>query len=600
MSKKKKNGISKVLLTLLVVGGGAGVWAWQKGYLFATDASMEIDGATVRRGSLEITVTERGNLTAKNSVSIKSELERRTTLLYLIDEGVQVEAGDLLAELDISELEDRRVAQEISVQSARAAATKAREGLEIQRIENESQIAKAEQTVEFAKLEIEKFLGADLEGLKINDFERVVELLESRAPDDADVGGAFTGGGREQQVQEARDEILIRQEELKRAEDKLEWSRQLAEKGFVERTELEADELAFTRSGIMLEQAERALFLLEKYEHPKEWATLIGDLREAERQLRKAEKQAVAQLADFEAGKEATRVKLELEEEKLARDLDQIEKGMIYAPVAGMVVYGRTEGSRWGGGEPVQEGGEVRERQEIITIPGEGGMIAEASIHESALKKVVGGLPVTVRVDALRGRELYGEVSSVAVLPDKNSYWANPNLRLYKTEIVVDETDADMRPGMSCSIEIHVDTIEDTLFVPLQVVHPTGGRTVCWVQGLEGVEKREIGIGRNNEKWIEVTSGLEEGEIVLLAPPIDFEPEEYRGEPGGGRDAEGAEGAEGGRPSGKPDGASTGSARTKSVEKGGASPAGERKGGGDRKGGGEQSGKPAGSGRAGS
>ncbi len=581
MSKKKKSATPKILLTLLIVAGGAGVWAWQAGYLFDQDAGVEIEGASVRRGSLDITVTERGNLTAKNSVSIKSELERRTTLLYLIDEGVQVEAGDLLAELDISELEDRRVEQEITVQSARASATKAREGLEIQRIENESQIAKAEQTVQFAQLEIEKFLGAELEGLKIEDFEEVVEALESSAPDDANVGGPFTGGGREQQVQEARDEILIRQEELKRAEDKLDWSKQLAEKGFVERTELEADELAFTRGGIMLEQAERALFLLEKYEHPKEWARLLGDLREAERQLRKAQKQAVAQLADFEAAKEATRVKLELEEEKLARDLDQINKGKLYAPVGGMVVYGRTEGSRWGGGEPVQEGGEVRERQEIITIPGEGGMIAEASIHESALKQVVGGLPVTVRVDALRGRELYGEVSSVAVLPDKNSWWANPNLRLYKTEIVVDETDADMRPGMSCSIEIHVDTIEDTLYVPLQAVHPTGGRTVCWVQGLEGVEKREIVIGRNNEKWIEVTSGLEEGEIVLLAPPIDFEPEESRGDSGrpersGGSEGSG-EGRKGDRSGGGEGGAAADRSGTASSDRGSARPAGDRK-----------------------
>ena len=34
-----------------------------------------------------------------------------------------------------------------------------------------------------------------------------------------------------------------------------------------------------------------------------------------------------------------------------------------------MIVYGREEGSRWGGGEPIKEGGEVRERQEIATIP---------------------------------------------------------------------------------------------------------------------------------------------------------------------------------------------------------------------------------------
>ena len=580
MSKKKRSGAGRLLGTLVLVGGLAGAWAWQQG-AFQGTAEVELEGAAVRRGTLEISVTERGNLTAKNSVSIKSELEGRSTLLYLIDEGVHVEQGELLAELDTSSLEDQRVAQEIGVQSARAAATKAREALEIQRIENESLIAKAQQTVEFARLEIEKFLGADIEGLSLPEFEEVVQLLEESAPDDGAVSGGFTGGGRAQQLQEARDEILIRQEELKRAQDELEWSRQLAEKGFVERTKLEADELAYTRAGILLEQAERAYFLLERYEHPKEWARLLGDLREAERQLRKAEKQAVAQLADFEAAKESSRVKLDLEEQKLTDFVDQISKGRIVAPVSGMVVYGRTEGSRWGGGEPVQEGGEIRERQEIISIPGEGGMVAEASIHESALKQVVAGLPVTVRVDALRGRELAGEVASVAVLPDKNSWWANPNLRLYKTEIVVDETDADMRPGMSCSIEIHVDTLEDTLHVPIQSVHASGGGTICFVQSSEGIEQRSVQVGRNNEKWIQILEGLEEGEVVLLSPPIDFQPEaapeaSRGGRPGGGR-------PEGGRPSA---GGSSG---------GGARPASAAAGGRPSGGGRPTSGRPTGS-----
>jgi len=540
--RRRRPGLRRAIWIVVVLVLGLG-WAWKEGLVFSGEEGVEIAGAPVRRGSLEISVTERGNLTAKNSVSIKSEVEGRSTLLYLIEEGVVVEPGELLAEIDTSDMEDRRVAQEIAVQSARAAATKARESLEIQRIENESLIAKAEQQVEFALLELEKFIGADVEGLEGRSFDEVTLALAQLGPTDGDVQVGFTGGNRQQELQQFRDEILIREEELKRAQDRRDWSRQLAEKGFVERTELEADELAYTRSEIMLEQAERALYLLEEYEHPKRWAELQGDLAEARRQLLKANKQAVAQLADFEAAKEASRVKLELEEEKLARLQDQIEKGTIVAPVAGMVVYGRTEGNRWSGGEPIQEGGEVRERQEIVTIPGEGGMIAEASIHESAVEQVSADLPAILRVDALPGREFHGRVTSVAVLPDTNSWWANPNLRLYKTEVVVEEGIADMRPGMSCSIEILIETIADTLYVPVQSVHHSRGRTIAWVEGSSGVEEREVEIGRHNETWLQILTGLEEGEVVLLSPPLGFEPEESAEvvEPGQG----GAPGAEG-------------------------------------------------------
>ncbi|MCB9914361.1 MAG: efflux RND transporter periplasmic adaptor subunit [Planctomycetes bacterium] len=483
MTKKKRSGARVVWAFLIVVALGV-AGAWQLGWLGGGE-ELRIEGAPVRRGPLEITVTERGNLEAQNSYSLKNEVEGRTTILYLIEEGTYVRAGDLVAELDASELVDRRVTQEITVQSARASKTKAEENLKIQEIENESQIAKARQQVEFATTDLEKFREGD----------------------------------RPQQIEEVNENILLREAELVQAEATKTWSEELFDKGFIEKTELDRDQLAFSRAEVLLEQSKRSKELLTTYEHPKEEARLAGDLEEAQRQLRKAELQAVAQLADYQAAFDSSEVKLQLEEEKLAKYLQQIDKARLIAPVDGMVVYGREEGSRWGGGEPVTEGGEVRERQEIATIPGAGGMIAKASVHESVLKQVREGLPVIVRIDALPGREFPGVVDKVAVLPDKNSWWANPNLRLYRTDVSIENGSEEMRPGMSCNIEILVDMLEDTLYVPLQAVYSVGGRNVCWVQKGLGYEERTVEVGPHNEVWVAIESGLEEGEIVLLSPP---------------------------------------------------------------------------------
>ncbi|MFT5050452.1 MAG: HlyD family secretion protein [Chlamydiales bacterium] len=488
MSTNKK---SSGRLFLIVVGLAvvALVSAQQAG-LFESDEVLEIRGAPVRRGALEITITERGNLDAKNSYSMKSEVEGRSTILFLIDEGVYVKAGDLVAELDASQLVDKHVTQEITVQNGRAASTKANENLKIQEIENESLIAKAEQQVVFAGTDLEKFRNGD----------------------------------RPQQLEKAEEDILLSEEELKKAEDTLDWSRQLNEKGFVERTELEKDELAFKRAGILLEQAKRAQSLLQAYEQPKEEARLVGDQEEAERQLRKAALQAVAQLADYQAAKESATVRLKLEEDKLKKLEEQIAKARIIAPVDGMIVYGREDGGRYmGGGEPIKEGGEVRERQEIASIPGAGGMTVKASVHESVLKQVTEGLHAIVRIDAIPGKEFSGTVGKVARLPDKNSWFANPNLRLYRTDISIEGGNDDMRPGMSCNIEIQVEMIEDTLFVPLQSVHSSGGGNLCWVQDGAGAEERAVEVGQHNEKWVEILSGLREGEIVLLSAPPGFQ-----------------------------------------------------------------------------
>ncbi len=481
--KKQRSGLvagGALALVLLAVFGA------QRAGLFEGDETVSTHGAPVRRGPLEITVTERGNLEAKNSHSMKSEVEGRSTILYLVEEGTYVSVGDLVAELDASQLVDKRVSQEIAVQNARAASTKATENLKIQEIENESLVAKAEQQVVFATTDLEKFRKGD----------------------------------KPQQLEKSEEDILLAEEDLKKAEDTLSWSRQLSEKGFVERTELERDELAFKRAGILLKQSKRARTLLVTYEQPKEEARLVGELEEADRQLKKARLQAVAQLADFKAAKESASVRLELEEEKLKKLEQQIAKARIYAPADGMIVYGREKGGRMGGGgEPVAEGGEVRERQEIATIPGAGGMLAKASVHESVLKQVTEGLRSIVRIDALPGQEFAGHVEKVAVLPDQNSWWANPNLRLYRTDIAIDGGSDEMRPGMSCHIEILVDMIEDTLYVPLQAVFSTGAGNICWVQEGSSIEERRVEVGAHNEQWVAIESGLEEGEIVLLSPP---------------------------------------------------------------------------------
>ena len=107
-------------------------------------------GVPVRRGPLRINVVERGNLTAANSVVVRSELERRTTIIYLIPQGTQVEEGTLVCELDASELEERRVQQEVTVENIRAAFVKAEQNYEIQVSQNESDVARAQRNLDFA------------------------------------------------------------------------------------------------------------------------------------------------------------------------------------------------------------------------------------------------------------------------------------------------------------------------------------------------------------------------------------------------------------------------------------------------------------------
>jgi HlyD family secretion protein len=483
---------------------------------FGGSVEETIEGAEVRKGALSITVVERGNLKAADVVSLKSEIEGSSTILYLIAEGVHVEAGTLLCELDATGLVDKKVSQEISVRNAQAAMVEARQNLEIQKSQNESDIAKAKQDLEFAHQDLMKYREGD-------------KLVQEQA---------------------AREEITLKTEESARAKEQFEWSQKLAEKGFLTNTELEADRLAETRSKILYEQAERELKLLLEYEFPREIQKLEAALREAERELDRVNLQAEARLVDRTSALETNEAKYELEQEKLSKLVRQIAKAKLIAPRDGMVVYAKQEeGGRFGNSQPIAEGTSVRERQEIITIPNAGGMIAQASLHESVLKQVEVGMPVDVSVDAIPGRTFKGRVKMVAVLPDLNSWWANPNLRLYRCDVEIAGGTAEMRPGMSCSISIFCDEIADATYVPVTAVFRHKGESVCFVSKGSKYDVVPVKPGRLNDTWVEVLEGVTVGQRVLLSVPSDFKLEAPENEEGP------AEGADPAAPLGPPVGA---------------------------------------------
>ena len=61
----------------------------------------------VQEGPLTISVTSGGSIQSRDKVVISSELEGVNTVIWVIDEGTNVQSGDLLLEFDASELVDK-------------------------------------------------------------------------------------------------------------------------------------------------------------------------------------------------------------------------------------------------------------------------------------------------------------------------------------------------------------------------------------------------------------------------------------------------------------------------------------------------------------
>ena len=453
-----------------------------------TDSVSELPTFAARRGPLLISVTESGTIQAKEREVIKSELEGQTTIIYLIEEGTKVEAGTLLVELDASDLKDREIEQESSRQNAEAAFITATEELAVTESQAQSDVAVATLDDRFAKEDLKKY-------------------IEGEYP---------------RELKEAQSKITLAQEELENASETLRWSERLYEEKYLSQTELERDRLARNRAGLEYELAVSALELLEQYTHARKLDELNSAIDQSAMALERVKRKAGADVIQAQAELRARESDFSRQKEKLRRIQDQIAKAVMRAPAAGMVIYATTgKSNRRGNEEPLYEGKSVREREEIIFLPTTDSKRADVKLHESILDKVGLGQRVQITMDALPDKVFEGRVAKIAPLPDGQSAWMNPDLTVYPTEIDLFGDLAEIRTGMTCRAEVIIAQLVDVIYVPVQSVIRIGGQTVVYVIEHGQPVERKIEIGLDNNHMVQVSSGLDEGELVLLAPPLN-------------------------------------------------------------------------------
>ena len=462
---------------------------WFKVVRGGEDPMSNLATFVAKRGPLTISVLESGTIKAREQIIIKNEVEGRTSIISLVPEGTRVQKGDLLFELDASQLEDAKIDEEIRVQNAEAAYIDANESLAVVRNQALSDFELAKLTLEFAEQDLEQYN----EGLYPNE------------------------------VTAAEGKITLAEEELKRAQQTLEWSQRLYEEKYIPETELLADQLSKSRRDLDLTLSKNDLELLEEFTRKRNIAQLESDVHQAKMALERTERKARADVVQAEAGLKAKELEYKRQQDKLHKIEDQLAKAKIYAPADGLVIYATSAqrgGPFRGRREPLEEGSEVHEREEIIYLPTADSAMAEVSVHESSLEKVRVGLPVIITVDALPGKKFLGHLARIAPLPDARSMFMNPDLKVYDTDIYLEDNDSALRTGMSCKAEIIIEQYEDAVYVPIQAVMRVRGKPTIHIVNEKAIEPREVEIGLDNNRMVRIISGLREGEIVLLTPPL--------------------------------------------------------------------------------
>lgn len=478
-----------ILVGLLIVGGGTS-WAVMTGRI-SMGQSKRISYITdkVKRGPLEVSITERGSLDSAANVSLISKVEGSTTIIRIVEEGTSAKEGEVLVELDSSKWRDSETQQRIVVEQAEASLKQKVEALEIQKTQNDSDIAAAVLKSELAILDLEQY--------KEGDYKKDLDSAEGQK--------------------------TLAEEELKRAEESYEFSKENAKKGYVSQSALEAARISKVQKQFARDAAKKTVEVLETYINKRQIREKEANAEEFVRELSRVKRKASAAMAQAEANLSAAKLTAEVEKSKLEKLRDQIAACTMRAPQDGEVVYANSSSDRRGGGSDaaaIAEGAQVRERQNIINLPDFTRMQVNAKVHESRIGFVREGLRCVVRTEANHGEDFNGIIQSVSSVPLSGN-WPNRDLKEYAT--VVRLTDPvekvrKLKPGLSAEVIIKVDYIPNCLYVPVQAVVTIGSKQYAFPIINGELKTQEVKVGTTNDINLEIKSGLKEGDDVVMNP----------------------------------------------------------------------------------
>ncbi len=130
-------------------------------------------------------------------------------------------------------------------------------------------------------------------------------------------------------------------------------------------------------------------------------------------------------------------------------------------------------------------------------------------VSQEDVQSVHVGDSVKIRVDTLGGKTLTGTISRFTSRVEETT-------RLMEVEVEVPNPNLELVPGMYASVMFKVKEHPHTLTVPPEAISGEKNPTVYVVNANHEIESRPVTLGIETADRYEITSGLQEGELVLV------------------------------------------------------------------------------------
>ncbi len=146
---------------------------------------------------------------------------------------------------------------------------------------------------------------------------------------------------------------------------------------------------------------------------------------------------------------------------------------------------------------------------QLATVSDNRSVLLDLHLPNSDMSRIRTGQRVTVSTYAIEEKTFAGEV--VAIDPS-----INPQTRTFTTQIRIANPEGLLRSGMFVKAEIIIEQRDETVVIPRTAVQMRNGRPVAFVVLGASAELREVETGLETRDQIEILSGLEAGENLVV------------------------------------------------------------------------------------
>jgi HlyD family secretion protein len=158
----------------------------------------------------------------------------------------------------------------------------------------------------------------------------------------------------------------------------------------------------------------------------------------------------------------------------------------------------------------------------LAVLAATGQLEVKAGILSDDLGEVRVGQKVSITAPVLGQKKLAGEVKKIYPMAEEKQSALGVIQR--RVPVIITLPDADvLKPGYEVRVAIETLTRKDVLVLPREAVRTTGeGRKEVMVVAQGQVQHRVVQTGLSDQENIEITGGLEPGEIVVMDGGLDL------------------------------------------------------------------------------